>query len=273
MQTKTTLGLAIGFILLLCSGAVHGGGIVISGVLTSEFVVAPGGRYESTLEIQNPNDEAQEVRVYQTDYLFSADGVALYGDPGSVARSNANWISVAPQRFTIPPLQNATVAFTIRVPADSALTGTYWSVLMVEPVALEAPDSSAGGVRSQAAMGVRQVVRYAVQVVTHVGDTGTRQLQFTRVQFESKDNRVLLVDAENNGERWLRGRLWIELYKDDGSLAGHFEAAQRRMYPGTSVRYSVDLGTPPPASYKALIVIDCGEDDVFGASFNILLGS
>jgi hypothetical protein len=272
MRTMTALRPILGFILLACSGAVHGGDIVISGVLTNEFVVAPGGAYEGTVEVQNPNDLAQEVRVYQTDYLFSADGVTLYGDPGSVARSNAKWISIAAQRLTIPPHQDATVAYKIRVPANSTLAGTYWSVIMVEPLDPEAPDSSAAGVRSQAALGVRQVLRYAVQVVTHVGDTGSRLLKFAQVKFESKDHRVLLVDAVNNGERWLRGRLWIDLYKSDGSLAGHFEAAQRRMYPGTSVRYGIDLGAAQPASYKALLVIDCGGDDVFGASINLVLG-
>ena len=121
-------------------------------------------------------------------------------------------------------------------------------------------------------MGVRQVLRFAVQVVTHVGQTGSRQLKFAKVQLAAKDGkRQLLVDAENTGERWLRGRLWVELYAKDGASSAGSTGPGLRMYPGTSVRYTVDLAGVLAGTYKALIVIDCGGDDVFGANLNLVL--
>lgn len=250
------------------------GGIVISGLLTHEYIVMPGDTYEGSIVVQNPDKDPQEVRIYQTDYLFSADGTTLYGDPGSAPRTNARWISVAPTQLIVPPNESATIRYTVQVPDDAGLKGTYWSVLMVEPVDSDAPDSSVAAVKDQVTMGVRQVLRYAVQVVTHVGDTGTRQLKFAQVKLGTgAEKRQLLVDAENTGERWLRGTLWIEIYKPDGSLLGRFDADRKRMYPGTSVRYGVDLASVAAATYKALIVIDCGGDDVFGASINLVLGN
>ena len=92
------------------------------------------------------------------------------------------------------------------------------------------------------------------------------------MQLGAKDGkRQLLVDVENTGERWLRGTLWVELYAKEGALVGRFDAGRLRMYPGTSVRYTVDLAGVLAGSYKALIVIDCGDDDVFGANVNLVL--
>ena len=126
--------------------------------------------------------------------------------------------------------------------------------------------------RLEVAVGVRQVTRYAVQVVTHVGQTGSRKLKFAKVQLAAADGRrQLLVDAENTGERWLRGPLWVELYDTGGALVGRFDAARLRIYPGTSVRYIVELAGVLAGTYKALIVIDCGGDDVFGANLNLVL--
>jgi hypothetical protein len=158
------------------------------------------------------------------------------------------------------------------VPDDARLTGTYWSILMVEPLDPGSPESSAPAPKDNVTVGMRQVLRYAVQVVTHIGQTGSRKLKFAKVQLAAKDGmRQLLVDAENTGERWLRGTLWVELYGAGGALVGRFDALRLRIYPGTSVRYTVDLAGVTAGTYKALIVIDCGGDDVFGANLNLVL--
>jgi type II secretory pathway component GspD/PulD (secretin) len=82
---------------------------------------------------------------------------------------------------------------------------------------------------------------------------------------------ALVVDVENTGERWLRGSMWAELYDSEGKHVGKYDGGKQRMYPGTSVRFSADLVGIQTSSYKALIVIDCGGDDVFGANVNLVL--
>ena len=256
---------------LLAAALAPAGTIQVAGSLTHEYDVAPGGSYTGSIVVQNPEKDPQEVRVYQTDYLFYADGSSYYGDPGTMPRSSTRWISFTPKQFTVPAGEEVTVRYTIQVPDDARLRGTYWSVIMVEPVEPGSPESSTPTAKDKVTVGIRQVFRFAVQIVTHVG-SGTRQLKFTKVQVAAKDGkRQLLVDAENTGERWLRGTLWVELYAKDGALVGRFDGTRLRMYPGTSVRYTVDLAGVLSGTYKALIVIDCGGDDVFGANINLVL--
>ena len=260
------------FLFLFGAALASASTIQVAGALTHEYEVAPGASIEGSILIQNPNETPQEVNVSLSDYLFYADGSTYYGDPGTMPRSISRWVTFAPKQLVIPGGEEATVRYTLQVPDDARLRGTYWGVFLVEPVDPGSSGSSLPASKDKVSVGVRQVFRFAVQVVAHVGQTGTRQLKFAKVQLGVRDGkRQLLIDVENTGERWLRGILWVELYTKDGALVGRFDAGRLRMYPGTSVRYTVDLAGVLAGSYKALIVIDCGDDDVFGANVNLVL--
>jgi hypothetical protein len=246
-------------------------GVSIMGPLTHELEVEPGRSYEGTIEVHNPGKSAQEVKAYQTDYFFYADGKVLYGDPGGLPRSNARWMAVVPPQMVIPPGENATIRYSIQVPSDATLKGSYWSVIMIEPL----PEGSIESIASdpaQVTVGIQQVIRYAVQVITSVGSTGSRQLRFNQIRLAAdKEKRLLVVDLENSGERWLRANLWIELYDSKGSYVGKFDGGGHRLFPGTTARFTVELVGIQSSTYKAVIVADCGGDDVFGANVNLVL--
>jgi hypothetical protein len=142
---------------------------------------------------------------------------------------------------------------------------------MVEGIPEDSPESSTGG-GEKVSMGVRQVFRYAVQVVTHIGDTGKRNLKFISTKLVKKGvKRLFELAAENTGERWLRSAIWVELYDETGNYFGKFEGERLRLYPGTSVRYTIDLSSVPNNTYQAMVVIDCGGSDIFGAKFKLVL--
>lgn len=257
--------------LLLLAPLAGGAGVVVVGSLTREHEVQPGRTYEGAIEVRNPGDAPAEIRTYQTDYFFYADGTVLYGEPGRLPRSNAKWITFSPQQATIPPGESVVVRYTIAVPADDTMTGTWWSLLMVEEVPAGSVESSTTA-KGQVAMGIRQVIRYGVQIVANFGSSGSRQLRFTQVRLAAdKEKRSLIVDLENTGERWLRATVWSELYDAEGRYVGRFEGGTHRLYPGTTARFPADLVGVRDATYKALIVADCGGDDVFGADVSLVL--
>jgi len=246
-------------------------GVTVIGGLTRQVTLQPGGSAEGRILLYNNGDQPQEVKVYQTDYLFYADGKNVYGEPGSVARSSAPWITLFPQQVTVPAGGNDSVSYVIRVPQDEKLRGTYWSMVMVEPIApetLEPPKPEEGKIK----IGIRTVMRYAVQIVVNIGDTGERKLRFADRQILMQEGkRLLQLDIENVGERWLVPLLWVELYDPQGKSVGRFEGGRLRTYPGCSVRFRIDLHEVPAGQYKALVVADCGGDDVFGAQYDLEL--
>lgn len=267
MKTKTVICVALVSCFLMAS--VGDAGVSIVGGMTHQKQVVPGEAYKGSILIKNDNNEPQEVKIYQTDYQFRFDGTNNYGSPGKLERSNADWLSFNPSRLIILPKETATVNYTVKVPNDPNLVGTYWSMLMVEGIPKGSRESSQSE-KDKTKVGITQIMRYAVQMITHIGDTGERKLKFLESKLlRENGKRFLQADVENIGQRWLRPILWAELYDQNGRYIGRFEGKQKRIYPGTSVRYTVDLTGVPEGTYKALVVADSGGDYIFGANHTL----
>jgi P pilus assembly chaperone PapD len=257
--------------LFLLAAAPSDAYIVVTSPLNLDHIVQPGAKAEGFIEVMNPMETMEEIKVYQNDYLFFADGRNLYGEPGQLPRSNARWITWSPQQVSIPPGETLRIRYTVQVPDDTALRGSYWSMLMVEPVPRASPESSQSD-PGKPGIGFVEHVRYAIQIATHIGATGARTLTFAQVRLaQESDRHVLSVDVQNLGERMLDVNLWVDLYDPSGKFVGKFTGGQRRTYPGTSVRFTVDLFGLEKVTYSSLIVADCGGEDVFGANVSLVL--
>ena len=247
-------------------------GISIEGGLTHEKIMNAPGTYQGEIVIRNQDEGPQEMKVYQSDYSFNYEGETFYGDPGKDSRSNAPWITLSPSRLTIPPKDKATISYTVIVPDDRPLIGTYWSMIMLECLPQDSPESAGAKKEKRLSMGITQVMRYALQVVTHIDDTGTRQIKFIQSKvLKEKDARILQVDLENIGERLVRPLLWAELYTADGVSLGRYPGEQFRIYPNTSKRFRIDISKAPAGTLKALVVADCGENDLMGIQYTLKL--
>jgi len=256
-------GLIILGVILLCTLSTSGQ-IAVPGPLTHEYVVEAGETVSGTLRVDNTSDKAVAVSVEQRDYLFFADGSNIYGEPGSHARSNSPWTRFAlPSRLIIEPGDSAIVRYWIDVPDDPGLVGTYWSIILVAPLEddVAASEESPG-------IGLRAVFQYGVQLVTHIGGTGSALITLDDAQLLAEpEGTVLQLDISNAGERWLRPTVWTELYDSEGALAGRFESQRKRIFPGTSVRHRLLLEVPS-GSYRALVVFDNGDENVWGSQFD-----
>lgn len=261
---RALLGIACGWWLL---GGWPAQAISVLGDLSHERTIEPGKTYEGTILLKNNSKVAEEVKVYQTDYQFFADGRNLYGRPGKDARSNAAWVTFSPNYLTVPPQATLSIAYTVRVPADPARAGTFWSMLMVEGVPKVAPAQQR---KQRPEVGLRQAIRYGVQIVTNIGDSGSRKIKILDKRLlRDAGRRLLRLDIANTGERWLRPVVWVNLVDSAGRRAGRFTGIRKRIFPGSSVRHDIELANVPPGAYKAVIVIDNGDDYVFGAQHKI----
>ena len=247
--------------------------IIIEGELTHQQEIERGKVYRGTLLVKNIDREPQEVKLYQTDYFFFADGRIFYEEVGTVDRTNGKWIEFFPKRFSVPAAGSVQVNYTVTVPDDENLVGTYWSVLMVEGIPKGSPESSdQSSANENVGVGIRQVFRYGVQMVTHIEGDGAGVPKITAARLlKENEQRALQLDVTNQGERWLRPTVYAELYDTDGNYRGRYEGERLRIYPGTSVRFTIDLKEAPAGTFKALVVLDGGDDGVFGANYTLSL--
>ena len=259
--------LTIGLTALVASASAAAAQIAVVGSTVEERVAAAGESYTGTIVVRNLTKQDQPVRIYQTDYLFFADGTSHFDDPGTAVRSNATWITPTVRSLLVPPSSEMTVTYTVKVPASDTLSGTYWSTIMVEGAPSEAGRSSGG--RPQ--VGVGAIMRYAVQVATHIKTTGSRKVTFANSRFltNADSTQAFELEVKNVGERAYRPALWIEVYDEQGALKASARQERGLLYPGTSLKQTFALGKLAHGSYRAIVFADSGEDAVFASQFTL----
>lgn len=250
------------------------GQVSVVGELSQDRLALPGTTYEGSIIVRNDTDVPQEAKVYQTDYTFHFSGTNTYGEPGLLPRSNANWISITPSFLTLPPRSSSVVSYTVAVPPDSfpTLAGTFWSMIMVEGIVPGSPESSTQPKEKQE-MGLAQTIRYGIQIATTIAETGKYNVRFVNAELKRNESGdpVLVVDIENTGDLFMRPDVYVELFDAAGHSKGKFEAPTFRMYPGTSVREVMILSGVGAGTYKALVAVDNGTDDIFAVEYSIEL--
>ena len=255
--------------------------VLIDGKLVRERIVELGGTYQGTILLKNKGEAPEKIKIYQTDYSFSCEGVNNYSQPaGQGERSNADWITFNPSYLVIPPGETAEVNYWIKVPLslDNSLVGTYWSMLMIESIGEDNKDQGiskneeVNNKDKNVKVNIRQIMRYGIQMVTNIGESGERKLKIIdqKLLKQEGEGYLLQLDVENRGERWLKPKVWAELYGlQEGRLAGKFEGGSFIIYPGTSVRYRISLDGISANKYKALVVLDNQDEYVWGIQYNL----
>lgn len=262
MKSVSTLAAAFA---LMAPVATAEAQIAVLSSTVEENVVSAGSRYTNSIIIANPGKTAQTVRIYKTDYRFACDGTSNFDGAGTNKRSNAAWIGLQAERITIPGESQINVPYVVNVPAGDSLSGTYWSAIMVEPVS-DAP-STAG----KQAMAIGAVMRYAVQVASHIQGTGSRTVRFDKpaISRDSAGGALFAVNVYDDGERGYRPNIWIEVYDAQGNLRAKAKQQRGLLYPGTSLHQQFSLGQLAAGAYKAIVFADTGDDAVFAAQYSI----
>ena len=242
-------------------------GIAPDGEATQVHSARPGDAYRGSIAIRNPGATVVQVKLYQTDYNFSADGRNSFDAPGSRARSNATWLRLNREQVTIEPEGVVHVDYEVQVPGSATLSGTYWSLVMVQ----ELPAAESSG-QALPGMKLGQTLRHAIQIITEIGESGRGEVAFRNARLLGEGaSREFGVDLENLGERWLRTEVWLELHDSQGRFAGRFAAPRRRTFPGTSVHNRISLASAPAGKYLGLLVADGGRNDLFGMQIELEL--
>jgi hypothetical protein len=241
-------------------------GITIRNGLSHQFNVSPGKTYSGKIEIQNEDPVFQGVTVYKNDFLTRAGGESLFTDSVIHPRSSMDWITLNPAFVNIEPSSSAIIGFEIRVPDGPVLEGTYWSVIMVEPAVPLDTIVPAEGIN------IRTVTRYAIQVICTIGDTGRTEIQFQSItQDTAEGRRTLQVDLDNNGDRFIRPVIGLEIYTPEGNLADQFKSVQQGLFPFSQKRFLIDISRLGDGLYKAVLIADCGDELFFGANADLVI--
>ena len=271
MMTKARLSILLFLSLFIGLPSVVSAQITVRGSLAHDLDGVPGAILTGQIVVDNDTGEPQQAKVYQTDYLFYADGSNEYDEPGTTQRSNANWIRFSPDNMVIPPNSSVTISYEVTVP-DSVSNGSFWSMLMVEGVEAGSAEN-ADETAEERQVGFRQVTRYGVQMAVHLRNQAEQNVSFDAIQLVADDegSTHFQADVLNTGSLMMRPEVYLRIFDAEGAEHGPFEGVQFRMYPGTSVRQRIDLTSLPTGTYQALLIVDNGDDAVFGGQYELTL--
>lgn len=267
------IGLAIAFLLLL--SVPHAQAQI---QVTSERVMlseaSPGETIEGTIDLYNETDERHEAKVYMRDYLFHADGRNQMPSPGTFPRSLAPWTTLETDIVAVSPGETYPFRYRIRVPSTpDSLDGSYWTVVMVEPILKGSAESSLGPRDAQSpGVQVTQRFRYGIQLVTHINDTGEKKLTIPSAELvQTEEGARLDVVYQNTGTRAFQPKMWLEIYDAAGTQVETIEGLSPVLYPGASAKNQLGLPNLEAGPYTALVIFDGGPDALFGAQVDFEL--
>ena len=242
--------------------------IIVNSSLFNQKNAKPGEKYTGVISVQNIGNKTQPVKAYRTDYKFNASGANSFNAPGTDPRSNAPWVSLSPSDFVMPPNGKAVIYYTVDVPNDPNLKGSYWSMIMVEPV--ENLAAKPVTEKRKHKLQFTTQIRFGVQIATDIGENIPAEIKIlNRKIVYGKGEKLFQLDIENTGKKWVRPDIWAELFNNKDIKMGKFNGTVARIYPGCSIKSEIDLSNLPAGRYKTIAIIDCGDNNSFGGQYSL----
>lgn len=243
----------------------HAGIVVLNG-LTHSYKVENGKVYKGKIEIENTGSKPQNVKLFLQDFTYQADGSINYKTLRTNKRTNGDWIKLNTNLILLKGKEKTEVFYEITVPDHLVNPGSYWSVIIVEPVDEIKPSDDKAGVN------ISSIVRYAIQVITdYETERAKPELKFENVKVEKEDGKqTVKIDITNNGNLYCKPTASIEIYnRKTGERIGSYSSITMGLLPQTSKSFHIDISKVPADQYKAVVIATDEEENAFALNVEL----
>lgn len=251
------------FILFLFAGSLNLNALIYNSELTKTLTAKPGDVTTVKLTMTNNKETPEEVQLSQVDYKYNYKGENFFEEPNTLEMSNANWIELQNSSFKVEPGETKEIYYSVRVPNDPRLQGSYSSAILIEPndpvTTLQAEDQVA----------IQVKVRYAHQIIINVGQLKPSLKLLDSNLTQSEQGRSIYIDIENNGNTHLYPKPTLKLYDNKGKVATTLNALPQNILPGSSVRYFLPLEAMTEGEYNGLLLLDVGNGKLFAERLSL----
>lgn len=253
-------------ILLIVSFSSIKANIIILNGLTHNYNIEAGKVYKGKISVENADSHTQNVKFFLQDFTYSADGSIVYSSPNTNEKTNTNWIKLNTNLISLKAKEKAEVFYEITVPTNAPDPGSYWSVIIAEPVEDIKPTNDKMGVN------ITSVVRYAIQVITNLRSEDAKpDLKFEGVKIDKDEGKqILKVAIANIGNLYCKPVTSIDIYdKKSGQKVGTFFSQAMGLLPQTSKSFHIDLSKIPAAKYNAVLIATDENENAFALNLEL----
>lgn len=240
--------------------------IVILNGLSHNYKVENGKVYKGKISIENTGSQPQSVKLFLQDFTYQSDGSINYTAPNTNIKTNTGWIKLNTNLLTLKAKEKTEVLYEITIPKQLSDAGSYWSVVIVEPVENIKPSNDKQGIN------ITSIVRYAIQIITDIDtDQAKPDLKFEGIKIEKEDGKsILKVAVANKGNLYCKPTVNIEIYnKKSGEKLGAFSSLAMGLLPQTSKSFHIDISKMPPDKYNAALIATDEEENAFALNVEL----
>ncbi|MBN7817696.1 hypothetical protein [Algoriphagus pacificus] len=248
------------FVFLVCN--VLASVTIING-LTHIYNGISGDVIEGEIILINGSDVEQRVKFVINEAILSCEKSRFFTEKDPHPQSSSDWVDNAVNERVLMPNERYVHKFKIKIPVDTSLKGSFWSVIMVSvenPIKEEVINSS---------IGLNTKIQYAVALLTNVNGFNESNLDFENVQFdEQSEAKVLGVKIRNQGSFIEGVKLTLEVYDVLGQKVKVLDTDRNLVFPGVCRDFKIDISDLPKGNYQCLLVAETRNEFV-GANINL----
>ncbi len=222
--------------------------------LTFELSANPGSTLTNKIKVSNPSSSPIKIRMSVEDFKPAGEtGSVIITEDENYTYSLSKWVSVDPIEFTLPPMGQEVVSFTISVPLQAEPGGHYGSIL-----AEVLPGEVEGG--SAIAQKVGALILLSV-----AGEVSKQLLvkEFSAPSFVEEGPVVFLLRFENLGTVHVRPKGFISITNMLGKKEADIAFPQKNVLPNSirklEVNWDPDFAI---GKYTATLVANYGSDNL-----------
>ncbi|SHJ84488.1 hypothetical protein SAMN04487911_14411 [Arenibacter nanhaiticus] len=244
------------FICIFLSNLVFSNITVLNG-LTHTYNGRSGQVISGEVILINSSSEEERVTFELNDAIFYCDAPRVFTNEETHNRSSNDWFKAELMDVVLNPKEKFVYRFTISIPHDQELRGSYWTVLMVnaeKPIKEEALTEN---------IGLNTKMRYAVGLLTHVNDFDAVNLEFNDLQLGAKTadtNANLDITLQNHSLFIEEVLLSLEVYDQNGVKVYEGKSTRKKIFPGVCASFKLDISMVPEGDYECVLIADAREE-------------
>ncbi|NKI25208.1 hypothetical protein HCG49_01365 [Arenibacter sp. 6A1] len=231
--------------------------ITILNGLTHTYTGRSGQVISGEVILINGSSEEERVTFELNDAIFYCDAPRIFTNEETHPKSSNDWFKAELMDLVLNPKEKYVYRFTITIPNDQQLRGSYWTVLMVnaeKPIKEETLTDN---------IGLNTKMRYAVGLLTHVNDFDAVNLEFNDMQLGKKTentNANMDIKLQNHSLFIEEVLLSLEVYDKNGVKVYEGKSTRKKIFPGACASFNLDISTVPEGDYECVLIADAREE-------------
>lgn len=228
--------------------------VVING-LTHVHKSSSGEIISGVIKLKNISNEEQRIVIYFNDMVQECGKETVLTTQFSHERSIAKWFSTNINERILSANEEYELMYTINVPEEASLSGTYWGVVMIEVEKPIKEDQLEHGVK------LESKVRYGIQILANINEPTPSEIDFYNVAIvDDGISRTINVDVQNIGSFFVQPNIILEVFNEKGERNKREEVQFKKIYPHSCKSYSIDISDLLKGRYTATLVADYGQE-------------